>query len=120
MKEVVYVFLGGGLGSVLRFSLGKWINNNSFLPFATLTANTLGCLIVGLFLGWATKNNALNSTQTILLITGFCGGLTTFSTFSSESLHLFKSGSFFLFTLYSLGSILLGLVAVAFGYFLAK
>lgn len=121
---MLWVFLGGGLGSVLRYMismLGQHMKLNpiswwgqTLLPWPTLAANLLGCLLIGLFyslsdrLGW-------NSDTRLLLTTGLCGGFTTFSTFSNEGLSLLRSGHIGMFVLYFSLTLILGLAAVWLG-----
>ena len=121
MKQVLFVFIGGGFGSVLRFILGKWLNNSeNGIPFGTFAANILGSLFIGLILGYAAKHEVLNNNETLLLVTGFCGGFTTFSTFAYEN-HLFlKTGDFTAFALYTIASFVIGFLAVFAGVYLAK
>ncbi|WP_055445490.1 fluoride efflux transporter CrcB [Lacinutrix himadriensis] len=121
MKNLLLVFVGGGFGSVLRYIIGKYLNNSeNGIPYGTFLANILGSLLIGFILGYALKNNSLSSNQTVLLATGFCGGFTTFSTFAYEN-HLFlKSGDFTSFAIYTIASFVLGFLAVFLGMFLAK
>ena len=121
MKQVLLVFIGGGLGSAFRYL----ISNIPFLyisklPFQTSISNIVGCLIFGLIMGWAIKNDQMNSPQTLLLATGFCGGLTTFSAFAFENIELLKSGDFYNFLLYTLISITVSFVAIICGMQLIK
>ena len=88
------------------------------LPFGTFTVNMLGCLLIGMILGYAQKENTLSSNQTLLLATGFCGGFTTFSAFANENLELIKNGEIFNLSLYTIGSVLIGILAVFTGYYL--
>jgi fluoride exporter len=122
MKQIILVGIGGGVGSILRYLVkvaAEKIYGNSF-PLATFTANMLGCLLIGLLLGYFTKNQNIPSDWSLLLITGFCGGFTTFSTFSSENLNLIQSGNYFTAMAYILGSLILGVLAVFAGFGLVK
>jgi len=90
-----YVFIGGGLGAVLRFFIGKastLIFNHS-LPIGTFIANLFSCIIVGVCIYEIGEGKWLGVNLKPLLIVGFCGGLSTFSTFSFETLELIKSGN---------------------------
>lgn len=121
MKQVLFVFIGGGLGSVARYLLGKLLNNpESGIPFGTFAANILGSLIIGLILGFAAKNDTLTQSQTLLLATGFCGGFTTFSTFAYENHVFLKSGDFMTFALYTIASFAVALLAVFGGIYLSR
>ena len=121
MKNLSLVFVGGGFGSVLRYIIGKYLNNTeNGIPYGTFLANILGSLLIGVILGYALKNNSLSSNQTLLLATGFCGGFTTFSTFAYEN-HLFlKSGDFTSFAIYTIASFVFSFLAVFAGMYLAK
>ena len=121
MKGFLLVFLGGGLGSGLRYLVTIALNQYSkVLPFGTFTVNILGCLLIGLILGYAQKENTLTSNQTLLLATGFCGGFTTFSAFAKENLEIIKNGELFNFSVYTIGSVLIGILAVFIGFYLTN
>ena len=121
MKQMLLVFLGGGIGSVFRFFISKTcVNYFQNLFFGTFLVNIIGCLIIGFILGVSFKSNYLSQNQTLLLTTGFCGGFTTFSAFAVEGHSLLKSGELFNFSLYTIMSIVVGIVAVAIGLWLSK
>ena len=111
MKQLLLVFIGGGFGSVLRFLIGKWLNNSETgIPYGTFVANIIGSLLIGIILGLAAKNETLSQNQTLLLATGFCGGFTTFSTFAYENHVFLKSGDFMSFAIYTIASFVIGFV----------
>ena len=121
MKQVLLVFIGGGTGSALRYLVGKIFNNTTQgFPWGTFSVNIIGSLLIGILMGMALKNSSLSENQTLLLVTGFCGGFTTFSAFAYENQVFLKEGDFTNFFIYTLGSIGLGLVAVFLGFFLSK
>lgn len=121
MKNLILVFIGGGVGSALRYLLGKFLNSpETGIPFGTFAANILGSLLIGIILGLAAKNDTLNSSQTLILATGFCGGFTTFSTFAYENHVLLKSGDFTSFAIYTIASFIVGFLAVFLGMYLVK
>ncbi|SNR17244.1 fluoride efflux transporter CrcB [Tenacibaculum jejuense] len=121
MKQLFLVFIGGGFGSVLRFLLGKALNNSETgIPLGTFLANILGSLLIGFILGLAAKNEIVTQNHSLLLATGFCGGFTTFSTFAYENHVFLKSGDFISFALYTIASFVLGFLAVFLGIYLIK
>ena len=121
MKNVFLVFIGGGVGSALRYVLGKFLNSpETGIPYGTFAANILGSLLIGIILGLAAKNDTLNSSQTLILATGFCGGFTTFSTFAYENHVLLKSGDFTSFAVYTIASFIVGFLAVFLGVYIIK
>jgi CrcB protein len=121
MKQVLLVFLGGGVGSVLRYVVTRFLNNpTTGVPYGTFLVNIIGSFLIGIILGLALKNEALNQNHTLLLATGFCGGFTTFSAFAYEN-HLFlKSGNLTLLFGYTIASIVVGLLAVFLGIYIVK
>lgn len=121
MKQLLLVFVGGGFGSVLRYLLGKWLNNTQDgIPYGTFAANILGSLLIGVILGLFLKHNSLSQNQTLLLATGFCGGFTTFSAFAYENHVFLKDGNFASFAFYTIASFIFGFLAVFGGMYLAK
>jgi CrcB protein len=95
MKEVVWVFIGGGLGSICRYAITIILKEtNSLYPWPTLLANAIGSLLIGVLADQLMRSTSVQSANTLFWIIGFCGGLTTFSTFALENLTLFRtSGS---------------------------
>ena len=122
MKAELLVFIGGGLGSVLRYLIGRQFVNvsSSLFPLGTLTVNVLGSFLIGIILGELLKTHSSNASLYLLFATGFCGGFTTFSAFAFENFELLKSGNTSGFLLYSFGSLLLGTLAVFGGIWLSK
>ncbi len=121
MKALLMVFLGGGLGSVLRYAISKYLNLLPVhIPLGTLTVNVLGSLLLGLFLGIALKGGQLSNNLVLFLATGFCGGFTTFSTFAFENQEFLKAGDYFHFSVYTLGSLIAGFTAIFIGLYLSK
>ncbi len=93
----VAVFVGAGLGALLRWGLGLRLNPVfPPIPLGTLTANLLGGLLVGLLIVWLNRHPLVPPELRLLLITGFLGGLTTFSTFSAEVVSLLARGEWLL------------------------
>ena len=109
MREVILVFLGGGLGSVIRFGMGKWINafHNHHFPWGTLAVNIVACFIMGLLIGLADHKQLLSPSARVFWTVGFCGGFSTFSAFSAEALVLIQGGLQLSFVMYLLSSLIL-------------
>tara|TARA_B100001113_G_scaffold166976_1_gene136627 strand:- start:267 stop:641 length:375 start_codon:yes stop_codon:yes gene_type:complete len=121
MKNFLLVFIGGGFGSGLRYLIGKYLNSSlGGFPIGTFTVNIIGSLLIGLILGYAAKENSLSQNQVLLLATGFCGGFTTFSAFAQENFQLLKTGDIMQFSIYTIGSIVVGLIAVFIGIYITK
>ena len=119
MKTLLFIFLGGGIGSILRYiisSLEHKLFPATFLPISTLFVNILGCFIIGYCSSLFKDYSCLRP----LFITGFCGGFTTFSTFSSENINLLLNGQFLSSIIYIALSIILGLLAVYLGIHVSK
>lgn len=109
--KFLLIFLGGGTGSCLRYLLSLLFQT----PLATFTANILGCLIIG-----ALSTLITNAEWKLLLVTGFCGGFTTFSTFSNEATAMLRSGDTMQTVCYVAASVILGILAVFAGAWLAS
>lgn len=120
MKAIFYVFIGGGFGSILRFLISnytqKFWNINSF-PMGTFLVNIIGCFLIGIFSSYFIKTDGYLK---FLLITGICGGFTTFSTFSIENYSLWQNGNYTILISYILASVILGILAVILGFQIMK
>ena len=109
------------MGSVFRYLLSSYFNSSeNQLYLGTFLVNILGCLLLGLVLGISMKNSWMSSETTMLLGVGFCGGFTTFSTFSVEMHALLRVGNFSMFFLYVAGSLLFGVLSVFLGLWLSR
>lgn len=121
MKILIWVFIGGGLGSSFRYLLQLPFKNfNSQYPLATFSANLIGCLLIGLFFGILQKLDLLKGEAHFFFIVGFTGGLTTFSSFALDNLLLFRESSILQPLLYSIGSVILGIIMVVIGLWISK
>jgi CrcB protein len=122
MKILLIIGLGGGLGSIVRFLSQKAVAQ--FLPvsfpYGTFFINILGSFLIGIFFGISEKSNILSPEVRLFLTTGFCGGFTTFSTFSLDGLMLIRDGQYLYLGLYAGLSVLLGLAATFAGVALMK
>ncbi|CAI1026882.1 MULTISPECIES: fluoride efflux transporter CrcB [Serratia] len=95
LSSLLAVFVGGGLGSVLRWAVSMRMNPlNAHIPLGTLTVNLVGGFVIGLAIAIFTRMTHLDANWKLLITTGFCGGLTTFSTFSLEVVYLMQDGRF--------------------------
>lgn len=114
------VFAGGGLGSICRFAMDNIVLRYypSTFPWATFWSNILACLILGFFVGLSIRNLA-PAPYRLLLMTGFCGGFSTFSTFSNETLGLIQSGQYTHAILNVFVSVAVGLFSLYLGMRLA-
>lgn len=114
IRELLLVGLGGGVGSIFRYLTSRLLIRGEMVgfPWATFTVNLFGCLFIGLLVGLSVRWMEWNEGLKLLLITGFCGGFTTFSAFSLENLTLYQQGNYSQLILYTLGSVVCGLLAV--------
>lgn len=122
IRTLLIVALGGGVGSALRFGVSKVVAENvgGAFPYPTLAVNIIGCLLIGLFYGMSSRGSLGGNSVKMLLTTGLCGGFTTFSTFCNENITLLRGGNAIATLLYAGLSVMLGLLAVAVGYWIAE
>ncbi|MCH5174812.1 MAG: fluoride efflux transporter CrcB [Prevotellaceae bacterium] len=117
MRNLVFVALGGALGAVCRYLISR-LSDTSF-PWGTLAVNLLGSFLIGLLVG-VVNRGLLSPEMKLLLVTGFCGGFTTFSTFASEAFTMLRMGDAMLMALYVGMSVALGIAAVCVGLMLSR
>jgi CrcB protein len=116
IKNIFIVGIGGFMGSILRYLSYQSIKNTpSFL--ITCSINLAGSFIMGMVMGFYSRNNlSMSDNWKLLIATGICGGFTTFSSFSFENLQLLQEGKIISFACYVLSSVILGIAAVFVGY----
>jgi CrcB protein len=122
MVNIILVFGGGGLGSVVRFLLGRWVSawHNHHFPFGTLAVNVIACLVLGYVVGIADHRQIISPSARLFWTVGFCGGFSTFSTFSAETLTLIQGGFHFSTVVYIVLSLVLCLAATFAGIYLGE
>ena len=122
IKNLLLVGLGGGIGSIARYLCQKWFNENYPHPFpwGTFLVNLSGCFLIGVFYAASEKSAVLSPQTRLLLITGFCGGFTTFSTFAFENMNLLRTGDMLYFSIYTVASVALGIAGVFAGIAIMK
>jgi len=115
--KFIAVFFGGGLGSLCRFAL-TFLNAPvpASIAYGTLLANFISSFVLGALVAWFSQKTNVASSAVLLLTTGFCGGFSTFSTFSLELFQLIKNGHHTLAFAYLFMSMAVGLLAIALGF----
>ncbi|MFM7022090.1 MAG: fluoride efflux transporter CrcB [Flavobacteriales bacterium] len=119
-RILLLIGAGGFIGSILRYLVSSYFSKFSSFPLGTLMVNIIGCLVVGLLFGLSERHNWFSGQWQLFLLTGFCGGFTTFSAFAYENIKLLQEGNYLAFAGYTLASVALGLAAVFGGLLLAK
>ena len=122
MKSLVLIFAGGGLGSVIRFLLSRWVTGLHQLnfPLGTLAVNVVACFVLGVVVGLADHKQLLSPDSRIFWTIGFCGGFSTFSTFSYETLVLFQQPAVASGLLYVVASVAMCLAATVLGVWVGR
>lgn len=118
LKNVLYVAVGGALGSVIRY-LFSFIFPSTNFPTATFIVNAIGCFIIGLLMGYFLKHQANSSFETLMVV-GLCGGFTTFSAFSYQTVMLLQQQKITLALLYIFLSVITCIVLCAAGLWCTK
>lgn len=118
----IIVGLGGFLGSVARYLSASYITrvHPGAFPGGTFAVNVVGSLIIGLVFGYAQRYNWTSPEWRLFLATGFCGGFTTFSSFSLENVQLLRQGDYAAFAAYASASLVLCMLATAVGLLLSN
>ena len=120
--DIILVFVGGGVGSTLRFLLGRWVNalHGHHFPFGTLSVNIVACLLLGFVVGIADHRELISPAARLFWTVGFCGGFSTFSTFSAETLILIQNGFHFSTIIYIVLSLVFCLTATFGGIYFGE
>jgi CrcB protein len=113
IRNILLVGIGGGMGSIARYLCQRWFafNHPAHFPWGTFAVNITGCLLIGIFWGLSFKSFSGNESWKLFLMTGICGGFTTFSAFTLEGIGLLREERLGLFFFYVIGSVTLGLLA---------
>ena len=122
IKNFLIVGLGGAVGSMLRYGVQKILRVQSAtaFPTGTLLVNIAGCFLIGILWSMVSRSLTWNEEMKLLLMTGFCGGFTTFSAFTLEGIGLLKESKTFLFVIYLTASVVGGLLATFIGIRIVK
>ena len=121
IRNILAVGAGSFIGGVARYLVSiamKGIGKG--FPWATLTVNLLGCLLIGLLWGLLSRNATESTSWGLFLTVGLCGGFTTFSTFSKEALTMLQAGQIGGFATYIIISVIAGIALAALGYYVAR
>jgi len=121
-QHYTLVFLGGGIGAVMRYWLSAFVPRHveSVFPYGILLVNVLGCFFIGVLMSWSEDRLVIDPAIRVFLAIGILGGFTTFSTFSYETIALLRDSEYWLAGLYVAGSVLFGLTATYLGSVLGK
>ena len=122
MKQLLFIGLGGFIGSILRYLVSKLNLSVHFLsiPVGTLSVNIIGSLVIGFIAGIAMKSEIISPDVRLFLMVGVCGGFTTFSSFSLENMMLLQNGQYFSALIYTLSSVIFSIMAVYLGYIISN
>src|SRR5690606_8059908 len=116
MKQLLLVFLGGGMGSALRYIISKYLNAN--LPYGTFTVNIVGCFIIGFLLTYVSKSNFLSENQILLLTVGLCCCFSTIYAVTFKKFLFLKKVDSLYYIFYTLSSLIIGVLTFFAGIWL--
>ncbi len=122
VKSILIVGFGGFIGTVARFLVSRYFQDNvsSVFPWSTFIVNIVGCLLIGVIYGISEKGDFMSPEVRLFLTVGICGGFTTFSTLSNDAFILLRQQELLRFAFYTSFSFFLGLVAVYVGRIVGK
>src|SRR4030066_875014 len=122
MKLYLIVTLGSGIGGLLRYVISDFVqkNSSSLFPYGTLTVNVVGSFILGLVIFYLDSIKLISSEMRLFLTIGLCGGLTTFSTFSYETVKLIQDSQYLLASANILLNVFVTILAVLLAAFISK
>ena len=122
MRFLLIVFIGGGLGSIARYLVNRWVGGTltSVYPYGTFLVNIIGCFLIGFLIFFTQRAGTSTISWRLFLVTGFCGGFTTFSSFAFENVELIGNQQLLIFFVYATGSVVLGFLATYLGIMMAR
>ena len=121
LKSLILVFFGGGIGSLFRFIVTKYSNKNLIsFPIGTSISNLVGCFIIGLLIAYYDRNDIPKKDVFLFISVGFCGGLTTFSTFMLDIFEMLKNENYQNIIPYFSVNFFLGLISIALGFLIFR
>ena len=121
MKDVALVFVGGGAGSLARYFVGKCYQQwQPTFPFATITSNFLSCIVFGIVVMLGIQRLNFNYSLKLLLITGFCGGFSTYSSFTFETVEMLKAGQHGLAVINIIANFALSVTGLFIGFWIGR